>query len=144
MRNIVTGLTIIADCIDFRKPEIVAFVLTGHYDDILLETFYYTANRKISTGDEHKTDPRAKYGLTNLKDRIRDTFNFICREADREDQRMREQAMLRLREELKQSNKPHVLGTVAEIAARYNISKSEVRRRKADGTLEEFLSTQKM
>ena len=40
----------------------------------------------------------------------------------------------------KEAQKPHSLGTVAEIAARYNISKSEVRRRKADGTLEDHLT----
>jgi hypothetical protein len=30
------------------------------------------------------------------------------------------------------------MGTVAEIAAKYGISKSEVRRRKADGTLHQL------
>lgn len=39
------------------------------------------------------------------------------------------------------SNKPHELGTVNEISVKYGISKSEVRRRKQDGTLQEYINT---
>lgn len=141
MSNIFIGLNIIADCIDLRKPDIVAFVLTGHYDDILLETFYFTSSRKISKNGEHNQDETAKSCLNNLKDRIRNTIEFVFREADLLDQQKRALAHQQLVHELAQSNKPHDLGTVAEIAARYNISKSEVRRRKADGTLEDYLNT---
>lgn len=139
MNNPFVGLSLIADCIDFRKPEIVAFVLAGYYDDILLETFYYTANHKLSTKGEHKTDRNASFCLINLKDRIRDCIHHILHEADRQDRVNRELALARLKAELCQSNKPHEMGTVAEIAAKYNISKSEVRRRKAEGTLNELI-----
>lgn len=43
---------------------------------------------------------------------------------------------------LQQQMAPHEMGTVAEIAERFGISKSEVRRRKAAGTLHELLSQQ--
>ena len=42
-------------------------------------------------------------------------------------------------EEFKKRNQPHTLGTVAEIAAKSGISKSEVRRLKQEGRLEENL-----
>jgi DNA invertase Pin-like site-specific DNA recombinase len=37
---------------------------------------------------------------------------------------------------LRKTNQPHEMGTVSEIAIKYGISKSEVRRMKANGTLE--------
>lgn len=40
---------------------------------------------------------------------------------------------------LRQSNKPHPMGTVDELAKKFGVSKSEVRRRKSDGTLGELL-----
>lgn len=39
---------------------------------------------------------------------------------------------------LKELSAPHPLGTVAEICEKYSISKSVVRKMKADGTLEAF------
>lgn len=48
----------------------------------------------------------------------------------------------RLRQELRKTNLPSTHGTVKEIAAKYNISLSEVRRMKADGTLDDFISKQ--
>lgn len=51
------------------------------------------------------------------------------------------QQLLKVQTELKDRNKPHELGTVDQIAKRYNISKSEVRRHKAAGTLPEYLDT---
>lgn len=140
LTKVFTGLSITADCIDFRKPEMVAFALTGKFDDELLAASFYVAHHKEPVADEYKTDPRAVSNVENIKGHIRGVIGHIFREADREDTQAREVAMMRLRQELKQSNKPHEQGTVAEIAARYGISKSEVRRRKTDGTLEELFT----
>jgi hypothetical protein len=46
-----------------------------------------------------------------------------------------------LRNQLAASSKPHPQGTVNEIAAKFGISKSEVRRRKQDGTLDALFAT---
>jgi hypothetical protein len=140
LTNVFTGLSIIADCIDFRKPEVVAFALAGHFDDELLAASFYVAHHKESVGDEYKTDVRAASNVANIKDHIRAQINHIFREADREEQMARDAAFARVRNELKNRNQPHAQGTVAEIAAKFGISKSEVRRRKADGTLDELFA----
>lgn len=140
LTKVFTGLSIIADCIDFRKPEMAAFVLIGRFDDELLAASFYVAHHKDAVGDEYKTDPRAISNVANIKDRIRDTIGFIFREVEREELMAREAAMERLRLELKKSNEPHARGTVDQIAKQLGISKSEVRRRKADGTLEELFT----
>lgn len=45
-----------------------------------------------------------------------------------------------LKHKFRTMNKPSEHGTVAEIAARYGISKSEVRKRRAAGTLDELIN----
>jgi len=44
----------------------------------------------------------------------------------------------RLNDAQRERAKPHELGTIKEIAAKFNVSLSEVRRRKAEGTLHEL------
>lgn len=140
LTKVFTGLSLTADCLDFRRPEVVAFALVGKFDDELLAASYYVAHHREPVGDEYKTDPRAVYGVESIKGHIRDVINHVFREADREEQMARDVAFSRLKEDLKKSNQPHARGTVAEIAAQLNISKSEVRRRKADGTLDKLFT----
>lgn len=138
-KGIFTGLSIVADCIDFRNPNVVPFVLTGHFDDQLLCAFFYTAHHRVASSvEEYKTDERANYALNNLKEIIRNKLEYFFWQLDQEEKAVKRANLEQIRSELRKSNQPHVMGTVAEIAQKYNISKSEVRRRKADGTLAEL------
>jgi DNA invertase Pin-like site-specific DNA recombinase len=80
--------------------------------------------------------PEVLAGLERIKNHFRGVVQEIFRtadEADRQADQARHQEMLN---QMRKNQQPHEMGTVAEIAAKYGISKSEVRRRKADGTLE--------
>jgi len=142
MKDILVGLSIFADTLDFRNPQTVALVLTGHFDDILLKTFFWTGHHREPVGEEYKTDARTVSNLAYAKERIRSDLQFIFRMAEQEEVMAQKQKFEKIRQELRQSNKPHEMGTVDEIAAKFKISKSEVRRRKAAGTLHELLVNQ--
>lgn len=77
--------------------------------------------------------------FADLQVRLRLMFtNALAEDSRREQlkmQREHDQAHRQLLQKLKESQKPHDMGTVAEIAARYRISKSEVRRLKAANEL---------
>lgn len=141
MKNIFAGLSIVADSIDFRNPKIIPFVLAGDFDNELLQTFYYTAHHKVAAGDEYKTDERSLYALRNLKDIIRHQLDTFFRQLEQEEKDARRMDVDRIRNELRNSSRQHEMGTVDEIAKKYGISKSEVRRRKAAGTLHELQIT---
>lgn len=143
-QSVLIGLEVIANCMDssniFRASNVSASVLVGTHDNVLLQTFYFVANKKMVSDEEYKTDVLTVDKLNNFKSQIRMSIQLII---DREGLRHQEKIALSqqlVRHELRKSNMPHELGTVSEIATKYGISKSEVRRRKADGTLEEFLN----
>lgn len=134
--KIMTGLSIIADCIDLRNPSKIGFVLGGSIDDEILAAMYFCHHKTYPEKDEHKTCPIANNGLEGVKNHIRLTIEGLFRAETQYNQQMRQAALEQLRADLKKSHQPHAQGTVAEIAAKFGISKSEVRRRKADGTLD--------
>lgn len=138
--KILIGLSIIADCMDFRNMNRVVSVLGGSHDAVLLHAFYHSAHRTVAQDNPQETDPAALNGLKNFKDFLRDAVQAVLREAERQDQLERQATKKKVLQELAESNRPHVMGTVAEIATKYGVSKSEVRRRKADGTLDELLT----
>lgn len=124
-----TGLSILGSL----NPQNVAFVLVGEYDEYLKHAFYFVTYKKAHVGDEPISDPLVLDQLEHVKDQLRRGIQQLFEEDAR-------QSFANLRAKLNETNKPHELGTVAEIAAKFNISKSEVRRRKADGTLSELIN----
>jgi hypothetical protein len=137
------GMCLIGSFVSEPEKNISAmpFLLAGDMDDQIYRGFYLT---EYGTNKPYQpNDPKITLHVERLKSLVRGFVQGVFDAAAREDERERMAKMENLRAELAQSNKPHVLGTVAEIAAKFNISKSEVRRRKAEGTLEELL-TQKV
>lgn len=116
----------------------MAFILTGHYDYELKCALYFQHHRKAPSSDADLGDETVIVMLERLKNFIRSIVQGIFDAAARQDQMEQEENRKALLHRLRESNKPHEMGTVAEIAAKYGISKSEVRRRKADGTLHEL------
>lgn len=134
------GLSIVGKCTNLEDPGIAALVMGGSYDEDLL-CMFYGLQRNCVPGEnsaEYTNDPDAKQGLQNLKDYILGLVQEVFRRAQLEDQEMQALKLQQVRHEVLQSSKPHEMGTVNEIAQKYGISKSEVRRRKADGTLHEL------
>lgn len=75
---------------------------------------------------------------TKLRMMLSAAINDEIREEQRKERLQIDAARRQLREDLKKSHQPHVMGTVKEIAAKYNVSLSEVRRLKAEGRLEDL------
>ncbi len=107
--------------------------LTGSYDfDIKCGLFYRQFLRAPETVEELDT-PVILEQLDGLKSYFRrmvqQMIDYAVKENKQEQKRDAQARMQAL-------NKPHAMGTTAEIAAKYGLSKSEIRRRKAEGTLE--------
>jgi DNA-directed RNA polymerase specialized sigma subunit len=90
--------------------------------------------------EEDIASPDVRSALDQAKTFVRWQIQEIFRRAEQDDAEEKKQHLEQVRTELAQRNRPSTAGTVAEIAAKYGISKSEVRRLRADGTLEETLS----
>ena len=116
----------------------IAFILMGRHDYELKCGFHFQHFREAPTSDADLEKPEVLLLLERTKNYFRDYVQNIFNEAARQDQLEQANKRKELLKQLRNSNKPHEMGTVAEIAAKYGISKSEVRRRKADGTLHEL------
>lgn len=123
-----------------KNISALPFVLAGDMDDELYRGFYlmhHGAGVEYRPGDAH-----CHLMLARLKDYIRSYVQGFFREVERQEIMQQRVRLEQMRESLKASNRPHAAGTVSEIAAQLGISKSEVRRRKAAGTLDEFFTKQ--
>lgn len=112
------------------KIQTMTNILTGLHDEILLCALVSSFTKNVpSSLDEVNSNPEALAGLGRLKDMIRRDIQMIMDKGAAEDKN-------NLLMKMKETNKPHPMGTVNEIAAKLNISKSEVRRLKANGSLD--------
>lgn len=138
--KVMIGMAVIGSALE-AKPEAgshMAFIVMGNHDHALKCAHFFQHFKRMPTNEEELEAPEVLVMLERTKNYFRSVIQQIFDEADRQD-RLEQQAKQReLLEQLRDSNKPHEMGTVAEIAAKYGISKSEVRRRKADGTLHEL------
>jgi hypothetical protein len=125
------GLSIISGAITPGPDQltIITCIAMGSHDEVLFET------AKLNAKDEADAIVR----LENIKANFKHQLQILMDYAFKEDHQERKAAKAVVLEELKANQQPHELGTVAEISAKYGISKSEVRRRKADGTLHELV-----
>lgn len=137
------GMSIIACAIDPKTPEdfgsISALILTGHYDLPIKAAAYYRIVGKVYETEEELNRPDVITFLDGLKAMVRNTIEFIFTDADEQLKNESKESFDNLRKKLCESNKPHVQGTVAELAQKLGVSKSEVRRMKTEGTLEKAL-----
>ena len=114
---------------DFRH---LPFILDGTHEVAIKSAFYFVATGRrpmIKTDLNEDAVCRAYDAFLNtLRSGIERIFTAAAAEQRRE-----------ILAELKTHNLPHPEGTVAELAVKYGVSKSEIRRQKAAGTLAEFL-----
>jgi hypothetical protein len=136
--KVMTGLAVISA----TEIETISLVVAGHYDEQIrfaLVNARRGATRFDEPSAEELSDPMVSIGLDRIKNHHRAVIQEIFRMAERHDQQVAEAERQKLLDQMRANQKPHEMGTVAEIAAKYNISKSEVRRMKQAGTLETLL-----
>ncbi|BCG50190.1 hypothetical protein [Ralstonia phage RP13] len=135
--KVLTGMGIIGDVVAPKELndttiQKMSMVLVGTYDEYLKCAAYYVQNKKNPETQEDLNHGMVEFVVNRVKNQIRSFFQAIFDQGAKEDQKKRDEILAKMKE----SNKPHAMGTVAEIAEKYGISKSEVRRMKAAGTLE--------
>ena len=138
--KIFIGASILADVVSMKRPELAPMFLMGNYDEQIRYFVYTVVHEKNPRTQTDLFCPLVLERLEAFKDEVRRTVQVLINaEQDRFHNEIqdRHDNVIAV---LKDSCKPHHLGTVSEIATRYGISKSEVRRRKADGTLDQFIT----
>lgn len=125
--RVLLGLAVFGD----RSAETLARILVGTHDEDILCAMHFVRTNSVPEALAMVRNEQNLADLERFKDGLRQGIAEIFVAAKALDH-------VALLEELRSHNQPHELGTVAEIAARFGISKSEVRRRKQDGTLNEL------
>ena len=140
------GLSVLGSAVGpLADGTAMAFIMMGKYDLELSCALYYKAHGypdATLTQEQLLADVETKQALENIKDWIRKGIQNIFDTASKHMELQIKEDLANLVAQQKAAQLPSVYGTVAEIAAKYKISKSEVRRLKADGKLEEFVASQ--
>lgn len=117
-----------------KAGEAVVGVLTGQYDEELKAMVFHRLSSQFPSEVDMNL-PEVLAGVENIKAQLRREVQMLFELAAKEEQDDHRRKVDGILEELKVSHRPDPMGTVAEIAAKYNVSKSEVRRLKAAGQL---------
>lgn len=124
--------------------QTVAFVITGSWDTELKAALFFKVYNKQPQTPEHLEDDKVLLMLGRLKARIRGWMDSVFSEASRQDAvdraKKHEQSLIDTLADLQTRSRQHPEGTVAELATKLGVYKSEVRRLKANGQLEQRLS----
>lgn len=128
---------------DAAAGNALVMVLTDQMKEYICAGLFYRAHeRRPNEGEDYMKDERALAEYERMKDfmrlRIQRIIDSAAQEEIRREASARRQQFNTLQVKLRTSNKPHPMGTVDELAKRFNVSKSEIRRRKAAGTLNEL------
>lgn len=123
-------LAILLGLLNLRCEQRLTLLWIGVIWNLNVRLYWQTKKTAAETLEDLET-PEVLQMLNRLKSTCRSDINALFEAADKQDK-------ADLIEKLKETNKPHEMGTVSEIAEKFGISKSEVRRRKADGTLHEL------
>lgn len=129
-----------ANVVDEESAMLAPMVLMGKYDKELKYFLYWRETKTCPQTEEQAGTPVILEMLERAKGYIRWRLqSLIDREQDQY-HREREQNFKNMVSEMRDSSKPHPFGTVAQLATRFNVSKSEVRRMRTAGILDKFIS----
>lgn len=144
--KVMGGLALLGRCMN--DPEIMAAVLTNQLELEIKYAFYYMERKELPPSEtlEDVNVPEVITAYERLVTMIRNKVQHIFRMAEIEENRnQRIQGHIdeanrkkEIDERLKAQSAPHPLGTTAEISEKYGLSKTAVRKMKADGTLEVY------
>lgn len=134
------GLYTIGKLTEFNDGETIAFFLSPEGQELIRETFIEHAKR-ASDGDKDGGGVDTTYDGEQAFQRLNDLVQFKMKKVvETLVEEIEEEKLTTVQKLQKQRNQPHAAGTVAEIAAKYGLSKSEVRRMKREGTLDAALA----
>ncbi len=146
MTRVMTGMSLVGRV--FNDPIVATQVLTGQLELEIKYSFYYMEKKELPFSEvlEDINTPEVSTRYNKLLDLIRSELSHALRMVEiknnmleRKQKHIDEVNRKRdIEKRLKELSAPHPLGTVKEICEKYNISKSLVRKMKADGTLEDF------
>ncbi|MBI6725675.1 hypothetical protein YA0089_18890 [Pseudomonas viridiflava] len=132
---------------------VMGHVLMGHHDHALSVFIYHRHHQKLPKSAEDLKDEHVITVLDRFKTMYRtavqEIFNMADRhdaldsyrreqEADRQKKREKKATEKKTADAFKSMSKPDPMGTVAELAERYNVSLSVVRKLKREGRLHEL------
>jgi hypothetical protein len=135
------GMSLIGCAASYLSEDIKQwpFILMGNHDRVIKIALYYHVHQVLPTKDEDLEHEKVLLSLENLKAMVRLAINKALQEEERRliaQKKMDHENIVR---EIQSHSAPSSFGTVSEISAKYHISKSEVRRMKAEGTLADFI-----
>lgn len=134
------GLYIIGKLTEFNDGETIAFFHSPKGQELILETFIEHAKR-AAEGDKDGGGVDTTYDGEQAFERLNDLVKFKMKKlVETVVEEVEAEKLTKVQELNQQRNQPHAAGTVAEIAAKYGLSKSEVRKMKREGTLDAALA----
>lgn len=143
IKSVMIGLDIIGRASHPKTNEdiqVLTFIAVGQYDEYLKCVAAHTQRLEITQVSELER-PEILIHMNRLKDHFKQIIQHIFEKSFEDVPKYSRKDQDAILAKFRQSNKPHEMGTVAEIATKYGISKSEVRRMKAAGTLESLQLT---
>jgi hypothetical protein len=111
-------------------------ILSGDVDMELQCAIYFGETFENTANVSDINSPTVLELLANYKRKLR---AIVESEIARFDKEQKAKVEKHIQEKLQERNKPSAFGTVSELAEKLKISKSEVRRLKASGKLEDFV-----
>lgn len=109
-----------------EQANTIAMLLMGKYDDQLTAAFSH----------QHGEEAGPKMAA-ELKEEFRRTLQYAI---DKEATKLAHNAQQDACEKFMGNHEPHALGTTAELAEKYGVSKKQIRKMKQAGILEGFIN----
>lgn len=134
VNNVLVGMSIIGQ--SFSDIQAMTSVITGVHDEKIKLALHYKFFGALPVKTDDLDHQQIVSALEKLKNMHRHTIQGIFKQAEAEDKQATEAERAA---RMKALNTPHAMGTTAEIAAKFGLSKAEIRRRKADGTLDQLV-----
>jgi hypothetical protein len=137
------GLSVIKAVVYPETAEdytMISHVVTGAYKDDIMLALKSSVNQKpelLLNGES--VEQRVQMAYDRLIQTAKSLLIDLLFLYEKDVQQQQEQKVASVKAELATRNQVSEFGSVAEIAAKYNISKSEVRRLKAAGELQAFI-----
>lgn len=141
---IMNGLSIIGSIVNPTDATAFGFhsvkLLTGEYDRYIKAIGLHQLTGKIFEKDEELETPEVLNYVERTKQMVRNMVQGMFQQEAEHFKQQQKHSLEALKTKLSESNKPHSQGTIAELATKLDVSKSEVRRMKAEGVLDEALN----
>ncbi len=136
VKKAMVGLSVLGNLTPFNAAQI----LLGNYDLELKAGLNFSKDLPDPKEEEDLNNTVVLEHLEKIKAHIRHSIQVMFNE---EAEQVKKDKYQTFRKQMVENTKPHAEGTIAEIATKYGISKSEVRRLKTEGILDSFIDEQK-